>query len=45
MAEVSTSAQTRLQTLLEKNREAKLTPMEMEELDVYEQLEHSNDFT
>ncbi|MBD2773525.1 hypothetical protein [Iningainema tapete] len=37
---VSTSAQTRLQTLLEKNREVKLTHMEVAELDVYEQLEH-----
>ena len=37
---VSQNAQTRLQNLLDKNREATLTPMEIAELDVYEQLEH-----
>lgn len=37
---VSQTAQTRLQNLLAKNREATLTPMEIAELDVYEQLEH-----
>ena len=37
---VSQNAHTRLQNLLEKNREATLTPMEIAELDVYEQLEH-----
>ncbi|NJK69313.1 MAG: hypothetical protein HC941_24825 [Microcoleus sp. SU_5_3] len=37
---VSQNAQTRLQILLDKNREATLTPMEIAELDVYEQLEH-----
>lgn len=36
---VSTSAQTRLQELLEKNRFAALSSMELAELDVYEQLE------
>ncbi|MCL1463291.1 MULTISPECIES: hypothetical protein [Argonema] len=38
--QVSPQAQTRLQTLLSKNREATLTPPEVAELDVYEQLEH-----
>jgi hypothetical protein len=37
---VSSQAQERLQTLLEKNREATLTVEETTELDVYEQLEH-----
>ncbi|BAY47960.1 hypothetical protein SAMD00079811_55790 [Scytonema sp. HK-05] len=37
---VTPSAQTRLQILLQKNREATLTPMEVAELDVYEQLQH-----
>ncbi|HEY9848276.1 MAG TPA: hypothetical protein V6D28_02365 [Leptolyngbyaceae cyanobacterium] len=37
---VSPEAQTRLQSLLSKNREATLTPAEIAELDVYEQLEH-----
>ena len=37
---VSQQAQTRLQTLLDKNRESTLNPMEIAELDVYEQLEH-----
>jgi hypothetical protein len=37
---VSQQAQTRLQTLLDKNRESILNPMEIAELDVYEQLEH-----
>ena len=37
---VSSQAQIRLQILLEKNCEATLTPMELAELDVYEQLEH-----
>lgn len=37
---VSPQAQSRLQTLLEKNREATLTEAETAELDVYEQLEH-----
>ncbi|MUG95823.1 hypothetical protein F7734_27080 [Scytonema sp. UIC 10036] len=37
---VSSQAQTRLQALLEKNRSAILSPMELAELDVYEQLEH-----
>ena len=37
---VSTQTQTRLQALLEKNRSAILSPMELAELDVYEQLEH-----
>ena len=37
---VSSQAQTRLSELLEKNRSATLNPMELAELDVYEQLEH-----
>ncbi len=37
---VSPQAQTRLQQLLKKNRSAILTPTELAELDVYEQLEH-----
>ncbi|MEG3862059.1 hypothetical protein [Microcoleus sp. herbarium12] len=37
---VSQQAQTRLQILLEKNCESTLNPMEIAELDVYEQLEH-----
>lgn len=37
---VSPIAQTRLSELLEKNRSATLSPMELAELDVYEQLEH-----
>jgi len=37
---VSLPAQTRLQALLEKNRSATLSSMELAELDVYEQLEH-----
>jgi hypothetical protein len=37
---VSPQAQTRLQELLKKNRSATLTPSELAELDVYEQLEH-----
>jgi hypothetical protein len=37
---VSPQAQTRLSELLEKNRSATLNPMELAELDVYEQLEH-----
>ncbi|MEG4346553.1 hypothetical protein QUB70_25230 [Microcoleus sp. A003_D6] len=37
---VSQQAQTRLQILLDKNRESTLDPMEIAELDVYEQLEH-----
>ncbi len=37
---VSQQAQTRLQILLDKNREATLNEMEIAELDVYEQLEH-----
>jgi hypothetical protein len=37
---VSQQVQTRLQTLLDKNRDSTLNPMEMAELDVYEQLEH-----
>jgi hypothetical protein len=37
---VSQQAQIRLQILLDKNRESILNPMEIEELDVYEQLEH-----
>ncbi|MEG4804237.1 hypothetical protein QUB63_25515 [Microcoleus sp. ARI1-B5] len=37
---VSQNAQTRLQILLDKNRESTLTPMEIAELDVCEQLEH-----
>ncbi|BAY95516.1 MULTISPECIES: hypothetical protein [unclassified Tolypothrix] len=37
---VSPHAQMRLQVLLEKNRSGSLTPIEIAELDVYEQLEH-----
>jgi hypothetical protein len=37
---VSPHTQRRLQGLLEKNRSGSLTPMEIGELDVYEQLEH-----
>jgi hypothetical protein len=37
---VSPQAQTRLRELLEKNRSATLSQMELAELDVYEQLEH-----
>ncbi len=37
---VSPQAQTRLQELLKKNRSATLSPIELAELDVYEQLEH-----
>lgn len=37
---VSPQAQTRLSELLEKNRSATLSSMELAELDVYEQLEH-----
>ncbi|WP_017653111.1 hypothetical protein [Fortiea contorta] len=37
---VSPPAQMRLQVLLEKNRSGSLTPVEIAELDVYEQLEH-----
>jgi hypothetical protein len=37
---VSPHTQMRLQVLLEKNRSGSLTPMEIGELDVYEQLEH-----
>ena len=37
---VSQQAQTRLQILLDKNRESILNEMEIAELDVYEQLEH-----
>jgi hypothetical protein len=37
---VSPQAQTRLQELLKKNRSATLSPTELAELDVYEQLEH-----
>ncbi|GAX45860.1 hypothetical protein NIES4075_68810 [Tolypothrix sp. NIES-4075] len=37
---VSSQAQTRLSELLGKNRFATLNPMELAELDVYEQLEH-----
>jgi hypothetical protein len=37
---VSPLAQTRLQELLEKNRSATLSSMELAELDVYEQLEY-----
>ncbi len=37
---VSQQAQTHLQMLLDKNREATLNVMEVAELDVYEQLEH-----
>jgi hypothetical protein len=36
---VSTAAQSRLQTLLQKNRELSLTAMEITELDFYEQLD------
>lgn len=37
---VSLQAQNQLQALLEKNRSATLSAMELAELDVYEQLEH-----
>ena len=37
---VSPQAQMRLSELLEKNRSATLNPMQLAELDVYEQLEH-----
>lgn len=37
---VSPQAQARLQELLKKNRSATLSPIELAELDVYEQLEH-----
>lgn len=37
---VSPKAQTRLEVLLAKNRSATISPMELAELDVYEQLEH-----
>lgn len=37
---VSEQAQSRLRTLLDKNREATLTETELSELDLYEQLEH-----
>ncbi|MCF2145357.1 hypothetical protein IQ276_002590 [Desmonostoc muscorum LEGE 12446] len=37
---VSPQAQMQLQALLEKNRSTTLTPMELAELDVYEQLEY-----
>lgn len=37
---VSPQAQTRLQELLKKNRSATLTPIELAQLDVFEQLEH-----
>ncbi len=37
---VSQQAQTRLQILLNKNCDSTLNPMEIAELDVYEQLEH-----
>jgi hypothetical protein len=37
---VSPHVQMRLQVLLEKNRSGSLTPIEIAELDVYEQLEH-----
>jgi hypothetical protein len=37
---VSPVAQTRLRSLLDKNREGTLTDSEIAELDVYEQLEH-----
>jgi predicted transcriptional regulator len=37
---VSPQSQTRLQQLLEKNRSATLSALELAELDVYEQLEH-----
>ena len=36
---VSASAQTRLRTLLDRNREASLSPTETLELDLYEQLD------
>lgn len=36
---VSETSQSRLQTLLQKNREATLTPVETAELDLYEQLD------
>jgi hypothetical protein len=36
---VSETSQSRLQTLLQKNREAALTPAETAELDLYEQLD------
>ncbi|BAZ17762.1 hypothetical protein NIES4071_96420 [Calothrix sp. NIES-4071] len=36
---VSSENQMRLQSLLQKNREAKLSPIELAELDVYQQLE------
>lgn len=37
---VSPSAQRRLSELLERNRSVTLNPMELAELDIYEQLEH-----
>ncbi|NER23627.1 MAG: hypothetical protein F6J96_23580 [Symploca sp. SIO1C2] len=37
---VSPQAQIRLETLLDKNRSAEISPMELAELDIYEQLEH-----
>lgn len=37
---VSSQAQMQLEALLEKNRSASLTQMELAQLDVYEQLEH-----
>ena len=37
---VSNQAQKRLEILLEKNRSATISPTELAELDVYEQLEH-----
>ncbi|MBT9317307.1 hypothetical protein [Leptothoe spongobia] len=37
---VSDQSQTRLQNLLQKNREASLSPAEKGELDLYEQLDH-----
>nr|MDZ8058419.1 hypothetical protein [Nostoc sp. EkiNYC01] len=37
---VSSQAQMQLEVLLEKNRSASLTQMELAQLDVYEQLEH-----
>jgi hypothetical protein len=37
---VSAEAQERLRTLLDKNREGRLTEIEAAELDLYEQLEH-----
>jgi hypothetical protein len=37
---VSPKAQTRLEVLLAKNRSATISPMELAELDVYEQLDH-----